>query len=65
MEFPPLLKEFVMKETGKSDVKMKVKIDESMYKIVRTAREGETPNVELVMGVGKPHPSAKSLYEGL
>jgi len=65
MELPPLLKEFVMKETGRSDVKMKVVHKKKIYGNSRLASEGETPNVEVAMGVGKPHPTATSLYEGL
>lgn len=65
MEFPPLLKEFVMKETGRSDVRLKVKHKPKIYSNARLAEEGETPNTEVVMGVGKPHPTASKLYEGL
>ena len=65
MELPPLLKEFVMKETGRSDVQMKVRHVPKTYSISRLANEGETPNVVVAMGVGKPHPTAVSLYEGL
>lgn len=65
MELPPLLKAFVIKETGQTDVKMPVKIRKSPFKNFRLAEEGETPNVELVMGVGTPHPTAKSLYANI
>lgn len=65
MDLPPLLKEFVMKETGNPDPKMKVFYKPAPHRYSRLANEGETPNVELVMGVGKPHPTAKSLYEGI
>lgn len=65
MELPPLLKEFVMKETGKSDVKMPVRLSKSLFSNSRTANEGEKPNFELVMGVGQPHPKSHSLYEGI
>jgi len=65
MEFPPLLKEFVMNETGRSDVMMKVKHKPKIYSTARLAQEGETPNVVVVMGIGKPHPKASILYEGL
>lgn len=65
MEFPPLLKEFVMKETGLSDVKLKVHHKQQRNSIIRLAKDGEKANVEIAMGVGKPHPTATSLYEGL
>lgn len=65
MELPPLLKEFVMKETGQSDIKMKVQHKTKQYSNARLAKEGEKATVEAVMGIGKPHPTAKSLYEGL
>lgn len=65
MELPPLLKEFVMKETGRSDVKMKVTHKEKIYGNSRLAKEGETPNVQVSIGIGEPHPTAASLYEGL
>lgn len=67
MELPPLLKEFVMKETGRSDVKMKVhhKQNKSSYSSARLAKEGEKPDIVVAMGLGTPHPKSKSLYEGL
>lgn len=65
MDLPPLLKEFVMKETGRSDVRMKVHHKWKLYSNARLAKEGETPNVEVAMGLGQPHPSVKTLYEGL
>lgn len=65
MEFPPLLKEFVKKETGNDDVKLKVKHKPKSHSVARLAKKGETPNVEIGMGIGKPHPTASSLYEGL
>lgn len=65
MEFPPLLKEFIMKETGRSDVKLKVAHKPNPESISRLAKEGENPTVEVAMGIGKPHPSGAILYEGL
>lgn len=65
MELPPLLKEFVMKETGISDTKMKVQHKSNRFTNARLAKEGEKPTLEIEMGIGKPHPTGASLYEGL
>lgn len=65
MEFPPLLKEFIMKETGQSDIKLKVSHKPSLENMSRLAKEGEKPTVEVAMGVGKPHPKGAILYEGI
>ena len=67
MDLPPLLKEFVMKETGRDDIKMKVhhKQSKASLSTARLAEKGEKPNVFIAMGIGKPHPKSKSLYEGL
>lgn len=65
MDLPPLLKEFVMKETGNGNPKMKVHMKEKIFTFSRLAKEGETPDIELEMGLGKPHPKGVSLYEGL
>lgn len=65
MDLPPLLREFVIKETGRSDVKMKVKNNRSFMNQSRLPKDGEKPDYELVMGLGKPHPTAAILYEGL
>lgn len=65
MDLPPLLREFIEKETGRKDIKMKVHHKEAMFNNARLAKEGEKPNVEVVMGLGKPHPKGVHLYEGL
>ena len=68
MDLPPLLKEFVMKETGRSDVKMRVQYKDKTwagYTHSRLAKEGEKPNMKIPLGIGKPHPTAASLYEGV
>lgn len=65
MDLPPLLREFVEKETGRKDIKMKVHHKESMFNNSRLAKEGEKPNVEISIGLGKPHPKGVWLYEGI
>lgn len=65
MELPPLLKEFIVKETGQKEPKMRVILKDAKNKSYRLAKEGETPNVQPVIGVGIPHPTGVSLYEGL
>lgn len=65
MELPPLLKEFVQKETGRQDVKMKVNFKTNPYKTARLASEGEKPNIEIPIGVGKPDPTGAVLYKGI
>jgi small subunit ribosomal protein S34 len=63
MELPPLLKEFLIKETGREDHKMRIKHKPSMYKTSRLAKDGEKPNVEVTLGLGKPW--SPKLFEGV
>lgn len=63
MELPPLLKELIARETGKTDVKMMVKMGLSKNKNHRIAKPGETPTLEIPINIGKP--KSPSLYEGL
>lgn len=65
MELPPLLREFVEKETGQKDMKIRISHKKSMFNNSRFARKGEKPNVEITMGLGKPHPISMGLYQGL
>lgn len=65
MELPPLLREFVEKETGRKDVKMKVHHKGSIMTPARLAKEGEKPNIVISIGLGKPHPTGLSLYDGI
>lgn len=65
MELPPLLKEFIRKETGVEEPRMKVKYRTNIYKTTRLAEKGETPDIQFTMGVGKPHPKGLALYEGV
>ncbi|CRK95876.1 CLUMA_CG009323, isoform A [Clunio marinus] len=65
MDLPPLLREFVFKETGRKDVKMKIVANESLYNNARRVKENETPNCEVPIGLGTPHPTSRSLYEGI
>lgn len=63
MELPPLLKELIARETGKTDIKMNVKIFDTHNKKHRLAKEGEKPTLEIPINIGKPKVS--SLYKGL
>lgn len=65
MDLPPLLRAFVEKETGRKDIKMKVVHKEKLQTPARLVKEGEVPTLEIPIGLGKPHPTATSLYEGL
>ncbi|XP_058462638.1 small ribosomal subunit protein mS34 [Malaya genurostris] len=60
IELPPLLREFVHKETGKINPKIPVKIKPGHNNIYRLAKEGETPTIEIPMGLGKP--ASPNLY---
>lgn len=65
MELPPLLKEFIRKETGVEEPRMKVKYRTNIYKTTRLAKEGETPDIQFTIGIGQPHPKGLALYEGV
>lgn len=67
MDLPPLLKELVTKEKGCSDIQMKVHFrhKDAPKKVSRLAKEGEKPDIQIKMGIGKPHPSGVSLYQGI
>jgi small subunit ribosomal protein S34 len=65
MDLPPLLREFVEKETGRKDIKMKVVHKEKLQTPARLVKDGEVPTLEIPIGLGTPHPTAKSLYEGI
>jgi len=63
IDFPPLLKEFIIKETGNINPKLNIKINFLDNKPYRFAKDNEQANVSLSMGLGKP--ISPSLYEGL
>lgn len=63
MEFPPLLREFVERETGQSNPQLAVKIKANREKLARVALDGEKPTVTLSMGLGKP--ISPKLYKGI
>ncbi|XP_055627805.1 uncharacterized protein LOC129769509 [Toxorhynchites rutilus septentrionalis] len=60
IDMPPLLRDFIAKETGKSNPKLEIRIKPGHNNVYRLAKEGESPNVELSMGIGKP--ASPSLY---
>lgn len=53
-EFPPLLKKFLIEETGNPDVKLELKYFDGVDSLYRVAEEGETPNVTFEAGLGVP-----------
>lgn len=63
IEFPPLLRELIKRETGQENPLLPVRIKANREKIARLANEGEVPNVSLSMGLGKP--ISPRLYKGL
>lgn len=65
MGLPPLLREFIIRETGEKNPQMRVKCNKSTLTNSRLAEEGETPNVILQMGLGEPSESSRYLYEGI
>lgn len=60
IDLPPLLKEFVLKETGQSDKKIAIKLKPGHNSIYRLAKEGEKPTFDVGMNLGKP--ASPSLY---
>lgn len=63
MEFPPLLREFIKRETGQANPQLPVRIKANREKIARLAGDGEVPNVSLSMSLGKP--ISPRLFKGL
>ncbi|XP_050298258.1 28S ribosomal protein S34, mitochondrial [Anthonomus grandis grandis] len=70
MEFPPLMKELLLREkksgeSGKNNIDLELNIKYnpmSRYTKYRVAKEGEEPNVKFTMGIGTP--VAPRLYKG-
>lgn len=63
IECPPLLREFIAAETGQSNAQIPTKILKFKRKTLRIARDGETPNMSISMGLGTP--ASPNLYKGL
>lgn len=63
IEFPPLLKQFIVKETGNLEPLLKVRIKVNQLKIARIAKDGEAPTIGLTMALGKP--CSPRLYQNL
>lgn len=53
-EYPPLLKKFLIKETGNADIKLELKYSQGLESLYRVAKDGETPNVTFDSGLGTP-----------
>uniref|UniRef100_A0A182QUR8 28S ribosomal protein S34, mitochondrial n=1 Tax=Anopheles farauti TaxID=69004 RepID=A0A182QUR8_9DIPT len=60
IDLPPLLKEFVARETGKPAPMVPIKLQAGRENRYRLAKEGEQPTVEVTMSIGKP--ASPSLY---
>lgn len=66
MGLPPLLREFILREeTGSTDPQMRVKCNKSTLTNSRIAKEGETANIILQLGLGEPSKDSRYLYEGI
>ncbi|CAD7083554.1 unnamed protein product [Hermetia illucens] len=63
IDFPPLLKEFIVEETGNQNPVLNIHFKERLNKYCRIAKEGETPNVKVTMGLGTP--ASPKLYENV
>lgn len=63
IEFPPLFRELIKKETGQENPQLKLKVSTSANKLVRVAKDGETPTIEVTMGLGEP--ASSKLYQHL
>lgn len=63
IDFPPLLKEFIVEETGNQNPVLNLHFKERLNKYCRIAKEGETPNVNVTMGLGTP--ASPKLYENV
>lgn len=62
-EFPPLLKKFLIKETGNADIKLELKYFEGVDSLYRVAKDDETPNVTFEHGLGTP--ASPNLYKNV
>lgn len=62
-EYPPLLKRFLIQETGNKDPKLELKYFDGLYSLYRVAKDGETPNVKFESGLGTP--VSPNLYENI
>lgn len=63
IDFPPLLREFIVKETGQQNPQLKIRIKPNREKLVRVAVDGETPTVDMSMSLGTP--ASPNLYKHL
>ncbi|KAJ6639962.1 28S ribosomal protein S34, mitochondrial [Pseudolycoriella hygida] len=61
IEFPPLLREFIKKETGQENPLLTMSIESSREKTYRVAKDGETPTIQVSMSLGQP--ASPNLYK--
>lgn len=62
-DYPPLLKKFLIEETGNPDVKLELKYFVGPESLYRVAEDGETPTVTFASGLGTP--ASPNLYKGV
>lgn len=63
IEFPPLLKQFLIDETKNPNPQLNLVVKSNRDKQLRTANVDEKPTVAAVMGIGTP--AAPNLYKGI
>lgn len=54
IDFPPLLRQFLVKETGNQNLRLKLNYVQGPENLYRVAEEGEKPTVEFAPGLGVP-----------
>lgn len=69
MPFPPLMREIILREAKaegrelKEEPTVEIKYRTGVYNQIKIAKEGETPNVEFAIDLGKP--ASPTLYKGI
>lgn len=63
IDFPPLLKQFIIDETKNPHPQMELVVKSNRDKLIRKANEDEKVTVDVVMGLGKP--VAPNLYKNV
>lgn len=61
IEFPPLFRELITRETGQQNPQLKLKVKQHTNNTVRVAKDGETPTIQVTMGLGEP--ASPNLYK--
>lgn len=63
IDFPPLLKQLLLKETGDSNMKLELQYVQGTRNSYRLAAEGEKPTIEFSSGLGTP--ASPNLYKNV